>query len=187
MDRDGTAVLARHAVVAGLIGCLHVALMASSFWVFWPHLVTEVTFGWVFGEQFVKWFPFELLAYVACLGFWRWRLITRGASRETQPLLVPTESGAVRLLPAEIEWLRAADNYVIVYGAAHPGGLKLRATLRDTLARLDGARFVRVHRSAAVNLDAVTGIDGSRVVLGSGARAPLSRRNRSLRHKIRIQ
>jgi two-component system, LytTR family, response regulator len=54
---------------------------------------------------------------------------------------------------AEVEWLEAAGNYVRLH---HPDGQFLvRGTLRQCEQGLDPQRFVRVHRSAIVNLDAV--------------------------------
>jgi two-component system LytT family response regulator len=53
----------------------------------------------------------------------------------------------------EIDWIEAADNYV----SLHCGGEThvLRETIREMEARLDPARFVRVHRSAIVNIDRI--------------------------------
>lgn len=53
----------------------------------------------------------------------------------------------------EIDWIEAADNYV----ALHCGGRThmLRETMSEAEARLDPARFVRIHRSAIVNIDRI--------------------------------
>lgn len=52
---------------------------------------------------------------------------------------------------ADIDWLEAAGNYV----TAHVGAERflVRDTLRALSARLDPTKFVRLHRSAVVNLD----------------------------------
>ena len=59
----------------------------------------------------------------------------------------------------------------------------LRATLADFLTQLDPARFVRVHRSYAVNLDRIAEIEpldagDARLHLRDGTHVPCSRRYR---------
>jgi two-component system, LytTR family, response regulator len=78
----------------------------------------------------------------------------------------------------EIEWIDASGNYIRLNagGESH----LLRETMSGVEARLPPDRFVRIHRSAIVNLDAlrelVPGPHGdSAVVLASGKRLPLSR------------
>ena len=44
--------------------------MDCDFWIFWPEAVANVSFGFVFGEQFFKWFQFEVLAYACCVLYW---------------------------------------------------------------------------------------------------------------------
>ena len=54
---------------------------------------------------------------------------------------------------AEIDWIEAQDYYVEIHagGAAHLH----RETLRELEARLDPKRFVRIHRSAIVQVDRI--------------------------------
>jgi len=78
---------------------------------------------------------------------------------------------------AEIDWLRAADNYVTVHAAGRE--LLMRRTLAGLLADL-GDGFVRVHRSAAVALAQVASVESNdkgdaTVVLRSGAQVACSR------------
>jgi len=82
---------------------------------------------------------------------------------------------------ADIDWLQAQGNYVGLRVNGHD--YLLRATLTDFLAQLDPARFVRVHRSHAVNLDRVREIeptDGgdARLHMRDGTVVPCSRRYR---------
>jgi hypothetical protein len=82
---------------------------------------------------------------------------------------------------ADIDWLQAQGNYVGLRVNGHD--YLLRATLTDFLAQLDPARFVRVHRSHAVNLDRIREIeptDGgdARLHLHDGSVVPCSRRYR---------
>ncbi|MDX1395177.1 MAG: LytTR family DNA-binding domain-containing protein [Gemmatimonadota bacterium] len=97
------------------------------------------------------------------------RLLVRRANRM---LLVAIES---------VDWLEAARNYVRVHtgGDAH----LVRSSLTELETRLDPEVFVRVHRSAIVNLDAVDRFEPLshgdwRVVLRGGGELRLSRRYR---------
>ncbi|MCF7220314.1 LytTR family DNA-binding domain-containing protein [Marilutibacter chinensis] len=88
----------------------------------------------------------------------------------------------------DIEWLQAAGNYVNLHvrGREYP----LRSTIGGIEARLDPARFVRIHRSYMVNLDRVASIEpldtgDARVLMADGSRLPCSRRYREvLRERV---
>jgi two-component system LytT family response regulator len=54
---------------------------------------------------------------------------------------------------SEIDWIEAADNYVCLHCGRETH--VLRETMSELEARLDPARFIRVHRSAIVNLDCI--------------------------------
>jgi two-component system LytT family response regulator len=83
---------------------------------------------------------------------------------------------------ADADWIEAADNYV----RFHAGGrtYPYRVTLSGLEAQLDPARFVRVHRSAIVNIDRIRELtrhapgDGT-LVLHDGTKLRLSRTYRS--------
>ena len=89
------------------------------------------------------------------------------------------ERGRMVAVPLDgVERLEACDDYV----ALHAGGRQhlVHARLQDLEARLESARFVRIHRSHVVNLDFVVAFEpqeGSRAiaVLKSGARIAASR------------
>lgn len=53
----------------------------------------------------------------------------------------------------EIDWIEAADNYVCLHCGA--GTHMVRETMNELDARLDPARFARVHRSTIVNIDRI--------------------------------
>jgi two-component system LytT family response regulator len=75
--------------------------------------------------------------------------VARSHLGEMHRLMVPTQ-GRFELLEIEhVVWLEASDNYVNVHTAAR--AFLLRRTLQDLLDQL-GSRFVRIHRSGAVNL-----------------------------------
>jgi len=82
---------------------------------------------------------------------------------------------------SEIEWLQAAGNYVNLHvrGRDYP----LRSTMAGIEARLDPARFLRVHRGYFVNLDYLAEIEpletgDARLGMCDGASVPCSRRYR---------
>src|SRR3546814_5669972 len=82
---------------------------------------------------------------------------------------------------SDIEWLKAAGNYVNlrVRGRDYP----LRSTIAGIAAQLAPDRFVRIHRSYIVNLDTVASIEpldsgDARVHLHDGTALPCSRRHR---------
>jgi two-component system LytT family response regulator len=91
-----------------------------------------------------------------------------------------TRSGntASVVLASDIEWIEAADYYVCL----HAGGKRhlLRESIRTLEMRLDPRKFIRLHRSAIVNLDHVREIhrDGQAegwVLLSTGAQVRLNR------------
>lgn len=92
------------------------------------------------------------------------------------------------LLPAaEVEWLQAWGNYVNLRVRARD--YPLRATMASIEARLDPARFVRVHRSYIINLDYVQEIEpldsgDARARMRDGGQVPVSRRYRDSLRKV---
>jgi two-component system LytT family response regulator len=93
--------------------------------------------------------------------------------------LAVRDNGHVLFLTAEeIEWIEAAGNYVRLNAGGAPH--LLRETMSGIEAKLPRGRFLRIHRSAIVNLEAVRALvpsprGDSAVVLRSGKRLPLSR------------
>jgi DNA-binding LytR/AlgR family response regulator len=65
-------------------------------------------------------------------------------------LWVKDRGGRVRIDPARLDWLEAEGDYVRLHVGAQ--SWLHRATLSGLLETLDDRLFVRVHRSAAVNL-----------------------------------
>jgi len=101
------------------------------------------------------------------------------AERPTFHRLAVRNNGQVLFLSfEEIEWIEAAGNYVRLNagGESH----LLRETMSGVEAKLPRERFLRIHRSALVNLEAVREMVPSPhgdfvVALKSGKRLPLSR------------
>jgi two-component system LytT family response regulator len=90
---------------------------------------------------------------------------------------------------AEIDWIEASGNYVVL----HTG--KENHVVRETLAafeaQLSPKEFVRVSRSAMVNLDRVAHFEPTFnnehvIVLENGARLPMTRGLRELQEKLKF-
>jgi two-component system LytT family response regulator len=102
----------------------------------------------------------------------------RRAQRHAQRLLVRSE-GRIRFVAVDdIDWIEAADNYARVHAGAERH--LIRETMGSLEARLDPARFSRIHRSAIVNLAKIRELQPTfkgeyAVFLHSGARLTLSR------------
>ena len=155
-----------------------------------------------FGYEYLK----DVRTYaLILLAFWSYRLLLLRLQGEAR-LLDPPEppAGAPPPAPApaparperflvrklrkeflvaasDIDWLQAQGNYVALRVQGHE--YLLRSTLADFLAQLDPARFVRVHRSYAVNLDRVAEITpleagDARLKMRDGGEVPCSRRYR---------
>ena len=94
-------------------------------------------------------------------------------------LLVREGARLVVVPVAAIDWVEAAGDYVALH--VGPRTHLLRETLGGLCDRLDGRRFVRVHRSAAVQVDRVrdvrpTASGDARVWLRDGTEVRASRR-----------
>ncbi|QEE27058.1 response regulator transcription factor [Terriglobus albidus] len=95
----------------------------------------------------------------------------------TKRLLVPDGAKTTFIDVETIEWIEAADYYVRIHSGQKE--FLLRESMKDLAAALDPSRFVRIHRSAIVNLACVREVfregrgDGT-VVLSGGRRLPMS-------------
>jgi two-component system, LytTR family, response regulator len=103
-------------------------------------------------------------------------------SRTPERLTVRADGRLVFLKPADIVWVEAADNYIILH--LTDGRLMLRETLGAIEKRLGTTSFARVSRSAIVHLDQVKELQPTFhgdfvVVLRNGTKVPLSRNLRS--------
>jgi two-component system, LytTR family, response regulator len=107
--------------------------------------------------------------------------IARSQTASSERLLVPDGERLQLIDSTAIEWLEADDNYVHVHTAA--SRYLLRRTLQDLLMQLGEQRFVRIHKSAAVNLSAIASLTplfkgDYEVELRNGRALRLSRRYR---------
>jgi two-component system, LytTR family, response regulator len=98
-------------------------------------------------------------------------------------LMLKVRGRMILLDEGAIEWIDAAGNYVRFNagGAIH----QVRGTIKDVEQALEPSRFLRVHRSTIVNIDAVAEFIRGRygdltAVLKSGKRLAVGRRYRRL-------
>lgn len=103
----------------------------------------------------------------------------------TDRILVKDKGRVLFLSTDDIDWVESAGNYVHVHaGRDHH---LLRQTMTEMERRLDPARFVRIHRTALVNIDRIKELQPLfhgeyTVLLRDGTRLTLSRR-----YKDRLQ
>lgn len=105
----------------------------------------------------------------------------RAQAGSSDRLLVPDKERLQLIDSASVEWLEADDNYVHVHTAAR--SYLLRRTLQDLLTQLGERHFVRIHKSAAVNLGSILSLTplfkgDYEVELRNGRSLRLSRRYR---------
>lgn len=88
-------------------------------------------------------------------------------------LIVPGVGRTVFLLVEDMDWIEAYD----YYARAHVGDKSylLRESLTKLTAKLDPRKFVRIHRSAIVNLHQLKEVHRSFVLMRNGVRLPTSR------------
>jgi two-component system LytT family response regulator len=101
--------------------------------------------------------------------------------------LVVKSGGTTRFVRVvDIDWIEAAGVYVNLHVGAKE--LLYRAALNELAEKLDPARFIRVHRSAIVNIESILQLEPIshgefEAVLKNGSRARVSRTYRALLEK----
>ena len=98
--------------------------------------------------------------------------------RPTDRVVIKSAGRIMFLRTDEIDWVEAADNYVRLH--VGPESHLLRETMGALEARLDPAKFLRIHRSTVVNIDRLKELQpwfhGDYIVtLQDGTRLNLSR------------
>jgi two-component system LytT family response regulator len=97
--------------------------------------------------------------------------------------LVVRSGGTTRFVKlSDVDWIEGAGVYANLH--AGPKEWLHRATLNDLSVQLDRRRFVRVHRSAIVNIDSIVELEAAShgefdAVLRTGARVRISRTYRA--------
>ena len=123
--------------------------------------------------------PFDDARFYAAL--LRAKERARAKSGYVRRFLVRTRGKVLLVNVEEIDWIEAADYYVSLH--AHGRSHLLRETMQELESKLDPVRFVRVHRSAIVNIDRVKELHplfrgDSVLLLQDGTQLRLSRSRR---------
>jgi len=110
------------------------------------------------------------------------------STRYRDRLAVKQGENLMILRADQVDWIQAADNYVNLHCGHETHAL--RGTMNSLQQTLDPAKFIRIHRSAIVNLDRVKALQpwfrgDYRVVLTTGVQLTLSKSYRqSLRDRL---
>lgn len=109
---------------------------------------------------------------------------SRVAGRWRERFAVRSRGQILFIKAHDVQWIGAEGNYARLYTSE--GSFLIREPLRRLEEALDPAVFIRVHRSAIVNVDRirklVAGVEGAySIVLHSGATVPLGP---SFRHRL---
>lgn len=104
----------------------------------------------------------DLFVYVAIVGnyvIWRQLRGPRAVPSQAEPEVLEVRDGARRhFVPLDdVVWVEAAGNYVELHRG--DAGLLHRASLSEMERRLQGAGFVRIHRSRLVRREAVAAVE----------------------------
>jgi two-component system LytT family response regulator len=99
-------------------------------------------------------------------------------TRYRDRLAVRAGGNLLLLRTDQVDWIEAADNYVYLHCGTETH--TLRETMNALQGTLDPSKFLRIHRSAIVNLDRIKALQpwfrgDYRVVLSTGAQLTLSR------------
>lgn len=125
--------------------------------------------------------PFDNARFERTLARVKLRIQGRKDRPAVDRITVKSSGEVLFLKPAEIDWIEAADYYACLHVGAKSH--LLRRSLADLEHDLEQSGFIRVHRSAIVNLERVRGLrlneEGDHeVLLTTGVRLRLSRRYR---------
>lgn len=132
--------------------------------------------------------PFDRRRFRESIQRARTRLEERSIVPERRPAMKTVDRVAVRnngrvvfLKVSDIDWIEASDNYVCLHAGKDTH--VVRETMSELERRLDPALFIRVHRSAIVNLDRVKELQpwfrgDYRVVLNDGTELTLTKTHR---------
>jgi len=108
-------------------------------------------------------------------------LAAREVGQARERIVVVTSNGKLILNADEVDWIEADDYYAAIH--ARNGRHLVRESLTSLEQRLNRKMFLRVHRSAIVNLDRICEIRREKaetlLILKDGIRIPVSRRRRA--------
>jgi two-component system LytT family response regulator len=98
----------------------------------------------------------------------------------SERILLGSRLGGATVKVGDVTWVEADGAYVVVHAAGRQH--VLRESMAQILDRLGATMFVRIHRSAGINLAHVRAVRRGKtkaleVELSDGVRLPISRRN----------
>ena len=158
--------IAGHAAAAVIVSMCHSLIYVPVMLVLvWPELLPQLDLVWrvnVVGNIFG-----DLVTYTALAGTWyavdyrrsRRRVPSPGTAEKPEPTqwlqrISVRQAGRVTLVPVdEVEWIQANGDYALLH--CHDRRYLAAERLAALAITLDPAKFLRVHRSAIVNLDRV--------------------------------
>ena len=117
------------------------------------------------------------------LGFETWRrlpslLVSAGGIALLRSPLGRSRNGSgIPLLPRQVDWVRAAGNYVELRAAGR--SVMHRASLASVEDELAGQGFIRIHRSLLVRREVIARIRPEDVVLSDGTHLKIGKRYRA--------
>jgi two-component system LytT family response regulator len=108
------------------------------------------------------------------------------SSPSLQRLIVRLDERMLVISATDIDWIESANNYVILH-VGHDNHV-LRETLTELEIRLPKGQFLRISRTAIVNLNRVREIcldgGGHAMVLGGGEKLPITRGIREVQARL---
>jgi hypothetical protein len=148
-------------------------------------LLLETGFGFISWPDSGKEMLFEALRRVPGAILVLLLMVMARSLRGRRAARSPTKAAGLPLLPRQIDWIKAAGNYLEFH---HATGLVMgRMTIKQAETMLVDQGFVRIHRSLLVNAtrlarvhvgklaDEVELVDGTRLKVGGAYRAQLRR------------
>lgn len=99
--------------------------------------------------------------------------------REQDSLFIEADGTLKNFRYADIEYVEASANYVVMKVAGSDKTTRLRATLSETLKKLGNDRFARCHKGYLVNLGHIHEVRTNHIVLHNGDTVPLGRQYRT--------
>jgi two-component system, LytTR family, response regulator len=152
-----------------------------------PERMGEVVFLTAYDEFAIRAFEAQALDYLvkpvtearfaATMNRLARQLRLGDSAPRPEGILVTTPRGITRLPLADIDWIQAAGNYARLWVGRR--GHLVRESLRDLEQRVHRHGFLRAHRSALVRIACVRAVESDDAILTSGARVPISRRQRA--------
>lgn len=149
--------------LAGLLvfAVVHITAMGAARWAVYATVGAHYSPFWPLAN-FTYEFRKDALAYagfVLLYVLWRQHLRPRAVAVAAAPEAIEVRDGARRLFVplAELAWIEAAGNYVELHRGQTP--ILHRAALSDMERQLEGAGFVRIHRSRLVRRGAIDQVE----------------------------